>query len=231
MKNVKLNNYLELKGFTTEDLFSNHAVIMDDDHFVVQDNGEEWLKTTVVVDEETGKPVTAQDILYKKQLQYQTEGCTSAIFVPLFRLNGDFVGLSIRKMHDSKHDSWFVPGSRKLDLIYNYNNAFEHCAKKNSIILTEGCYDTIALRKYGILNSGALLGTHMSNLQFFQLFATVDNIALCLDNDEAGKLAVAKIAKQYGDKMKFYRVDIDKDPDEFLKEHGVAEFKSRIKPL
>ena len=26
----------------------------------------------------------------------------------------------------------------------------------------------------------------------------------------------------------FWRVDIDKDPDEFLKEHGATEFKKRI---
>lgn len=228
MKNTKLNEYLELKGFTAEDLFSNHAVIMDDEHFVLADSGEPWLSSVVAVNEETNKPVTAQDILYKKQTQYQMEGCTAAIFVPLFRLSGDFVGLAIRKMHETKHDSWFVPGSRKIDLIYNLNNAFEHCAKKNAIILTEGCYDTIALRKYGILNCGALLGTHMSNLQFFQLFATVDNVALCLDNDEAGINAVKKIVTTYKGKMNFFRVNIDKDPDEFLKEHGVEEFKKRI---
>lgn len=229
LKNANLNNYMALKGFTEEDLFRHHAAIMDDEHFVISDSGESWLNEVVAMDEESGgQPVTAYDILTKKQIQYLSDNCTAAIFVPLFGLNGKFEGLSIRKMCDSKHDSWFVPGSRKIDMIYNLNAAFEHCAKKNAIILTEGCYDTIALCKYGILNSGALLGTNMSNLQFFMLYALVDNIALCLDNDEAGHKAVQKIVNNYKDKMTFYRVDIDRDPDEFLKLYGVDAFRKRI---
>ncbi len=232
LKNSKLNDYLSLKGFTEEDLFRHHAAIMDDDHFVINDSGEEWLSAVVGEDEDSGgKPLTAYDILLKKQVQYMAESCTAAIFIPLFTLTGNLTGLSIRKMSDTKHDSWFVPGSRKVDLIYNLNAAFNECAKKNAIILTEGCYDTIALCKYGIKNSGALLGTNMSNLQFFMLYSMVDNIALCLDNDEAGHGAVSKIVKTYGDKMQFYTVQIDKDPDEFLKEYGADEFRKRIVKL
>lgn len=223
---------MALKGFTEEDLFKHHAVIMDDDFFVVSDDGEAWLSEVVgVTDESCDKPITALDVLKNKQMQYLSEGCTAAIFVPLFGLKGNFEGLSIRKMSDSKHDSWFAPGSRKIDMIYNLNEAFEQCARKNAIILTEGCYDTIALCKYGITNSGALLGTNMSNLQFFMLYSMVDNIALCLDNDEAGHKAVSKIVNAYKDKMTFYTVNIDTDPDEFLKAHGVDEFRRRIVKL
>ena len=228
LNNQKLRSYLELKGFTTEDLFKAHAVIMDDDKFILSDSGEAWLNDQVAVNEETKTIVTAKDILEKKQKQYYFDSCTAAIFVPLFGLSGNFVGLSIRKMSDSKHDSWFVPGSRKIDLVYNLNESFNKAAKKNSIILTEGVYDTIALQKYGFENAGALLGTNMSNLQFFQLFSVVDNIALCLDNDAAGQAAIKKIYDNYHNDVTFWTVDIDKDPDEFLKEHGREEFKKRI---
>lgn len=231
LKNENLRSYLDLKGFTTDDLFNAHAVIMDDDKFVLSDSGESWLDEQVAFDEENETAVTAKNILEKKQGQYIHDSCTAAIFVPLFNLAGKFTGLSIRKMCDNKHDSWFVPGSRKIDMIYNLNSCFAAASKKNSIILTEGVYDTIALQKYGFVNSGALLGTNLSNLQFFQLFSIVDNIALCLDNDSAGKEAVKKIYNNYKNSVTFYTVDIDKDPDEFLKEHGRDEFKKRIRKI
>ena len=227
MKNQQLQNYLDLKGFKPEDLYANHAVIMDDDKFMLADGGEKWVDQQVAYNEDN-KVVTARDILIAKSQQYLMDNCTAAIFVPLFNLQGDFTGLSIRKMCDKKHDSWFVPGSRKIDLVYNLNESFNACVRKNSIILTEGVYDTIALKKYGLANCGALLGTNMSNLQFFQLFSIVDNIALCLDDDEAGHKAVAHIVQTYGKFAKFYTVNIDCDPDEFLKANGPEVFRKRI---
>lgn len=232
MKSALLNEYLAKKGFTPEDLFAVQAVIMDEGDFhTAQDNA--WLNKPYEVTTPEGEKqtITPMQVLEKKRFRYKEEGCTSAIFVPLFRLSGDFTGFSIRRMHaESKHDSWFMPGSKKVDLLYNLIDAFNYAAEKNSVIVTEGVYDTIALRKHGFKNSVALLGTHMSNIQFFQLMSVVENIALCLDNDEAGKKAIKRIADEHKGSVKFWTVNIDKDPDEFLSEHGPVEFKKRIKP-
>ena len=225
--NQKLNEYLNKKGFTTDDLVSYKAVIYDTDHFEMKQH-EDWLDVKIVFSDKNTE-YTVFDVLKSKVDRYKTEGCFSAIFIPLFTLTGDFTGLSIRKMHEEmKHDSWFIPGTRKLDLLFNLNNAFDYAVKKNSIIITEGVYDTMALAKHGFRNTVALLGTNMSYLQFFQLLSIVDNVALCLDNDNAGISAMEKIIKAWPGCMKYYKVDIDKDPDEFLKEHGAVEFKRRI---
>lgn len=226
MKSEKLNKYLELKGFTENDLYDNNAIILDNDGFIGPTDKTKWVNTVVVSDGD--KEYTIIDILKKKERQYFNEGVTSAIFVPLFNLCDEFVGMSIRKMGESKHDSWFMPGERKIDLIYNLNNAIIPASNKSSIIITEGVYDTIALKKYGFLNSVSILGTHMSNIQFFQLISVVNNIALCLDNDEAGKKAIRKIYEDHKDDVTFYTVNINKDPDEFLKENGATEFRKRI---
>ena len=115
-----------------------------------------------------------------------------------------------------------------FDLLYNLNNAYTYAVKKNSLIITEGVYDTIALVNHGFKNTVALLGTNMSYLQYFQILSMVDNVALCLDNDKAGLAAMEKIVKSWPTSLKYYRVDIDKDPDEFLTEHGADEFRKRI---
>lgn len=228
--NTKLIEYLNKKGFTAEQLYTFKAVIVSDGKIYHGESQDlyHWLNTEIIEDAD-GIKYTALDVVRNKANRYNNEGCSAAIFVPLFTLDGTFTGLSIRKMHDEmKHDSWFVPGKRKIDLLYNLNNAFEYAVKKNSVIITEGVYDAIALANYGFKNAVALLGTNMSYLQYFQLLSIVDNVALCLDNDAAGISAMEKIVKAWPNSMKYYRVNIDKDPDEFLKEHGAAEFKKRI---
>lgn len=225
-----LNEYLSNKGFLDTDLFKFKAVFCDSGQ-IIAGKKEDWLYTNFPFLDSEGntKEIQILDILHNKISRYKSEGCNSAIFVPLFRLSGEFTGMSIRKLGvPSKHDSWFLPGTRKIDLLYNLVDAFEPAVKKNSILVTEGVYDTIALCKYGFTNSVALLGTNMSNIQFFQLMSMVDNIALCLDNDTAGNNAIDKIMAAHAGSVTFWRVDIDKDPDEFLKEHGATEFKKRI---
>ena len=146
MKSEKLNKYLELKGFTENDLYDNNAIILDNDGFIGPTDKTKWVNTVVVSDGD--KEYTVIDILKKKERQYFNEGVTSAIFVPLFNLCDEFVGMSIRKMGESKHDSWFMPGERKIDLIYNLNNAIIPASNKSSIIITEGVYDTITLKRF-----------------------------------------------------------------------------------
>lgn len=226
--NENLKIYLNNKGFTPEQLFTFNAVICDGDK-IITGQKEDWLDTVVCEPTQEYKEARVIDIINYKISKYKADGCTAAIFVPLFRLNGEFTGLSIRKMDPvNKHDSWFIPGSRKIDLLYNLNNAFNYAIQKNSLILTEGVYDAIALSLYGFKNSVALLGTNLSNLQYFQIISLVENVALCLDNDSAGISAMEKIVKSHPTELKYYKVNIDKDPDEFLKEHGALEFKKRI---
>lgn len=233
MNNQLLNDYLSKKGFTPEDLFVHKAIFLDSGNIVSTEDKNSWFYKEFSFIDPEGKDakLTPHDVVLKKRYQYGLDNCDSAIFVPLFRLSGEFTGFSIRKVGGStKHDSWFIPGHKKLDLLYNLLNSYEPAVKKNSIILTEGVYDTIALCKYGFTNSAALLGTNLSTMQFFQISSMVENIALCLDNDEAGKKAIDKIITEHPEGVKFWLVDIDKDPDEFLKEHGAAEFKKRIHP-
>lgn len=227
--NKQLHDYFEKKGFTAEQLFKFNAVICDGEKLITGQQ-EPWLDSVVCEATAEYPENKAIDIVRGKMARYKKEGCDAAIFMPLFRLEGEFTGFSIRKMDPvNKHDSWFVPGSRKVDLLYNLNRAFETAVRKNSLIITEGVYDTIALCNNGFNNTVALLGTNLSNLQYFQILSTVEHVALCLDNDQAGNAAMDKIVKTYPNELKFYKVEIDKDPDEFLKEHTPEEFSKRIK--
>lgn len=245
LKDESLKSYLDKKGFIPEDLFKAGAVIADagelyytSPDYDVPGHPEfstHWTedKSGIMSKDFEDKELSVLDIINNKLQVYKASGCNAAIFVPIFSLQQQLIGMSIRKMHDtSKHDSWFKPGCRKVDTVYGLNTAFKDIVMKQSIILTEGVYDAIALRKYGFTQTCALLGTHMSNLQFFQIASITKNICLCLDNDEAGITACQKIVdtykKIYGDDVQFFKLVLDKDPDEFLKEKGPDELKRRL---
>ena len=238
LKDESLKSYLDKKGFTPEDLFVAQAVIADAGalYYTSPDSEQQhWTSqmSGIMSKDFEDKELSVMNIIQDKLQVYKMSNCNAAIFVPIFSLRNELIGMSIRKMHDtSKHDSWFKPGCRKVDTVYGLNTAFKEIVKKQSIILTEGVYDAIALRKYGFTQACALLGTHMSNLQFFQIASITKNICLCLDNDTAGITACQKIVdtytKIYGDDVKFYKLVLDTDPDEFLKVHSPDELKRRL---
>jgi 5S rRNA maturation endonuclease (ribonuclease M5) len=227
MENAELREYLNVKGFDVSDLFKFGAVLADNTN-LISGRHEAWVDTEI--SSPSGQTGTVRNIINYKLGKYKQEGCCSAIFVPIFDILDKFVGMSIRKMcSTNKHDLWFLAEHRKVENIFGYNTALPYAVTNNSIIITEGVYDAIALRKYGLNTSCALLGTHMSNLQFFLLNAVVDNVALCLDNDEAGNIAMNKIFNKFGGTgVNFYKVLLEKDPDEFMKDHTIEDFYRRI---
>ena len=129
MNSHLLNEYLAKKGCIPEDLYEHHAVFLDEGNILSADDKSSWLyKDFLFVDPE-GKEtkLTPHDVILKKRYQYSLDNCESAIFIPLFKLSGEFTGFSIRKIGGStKHDSWFVPGHKKIDLLFNLITSSEH---------------------------------------------------------------------------------------------------------
>ena len=122
MNSQLLNEYLAKKGFIPEDLYEHHAVFLDAGNILSVDDKSSWLyKDFLFVDPE-GKEtkLTPHDVILKKRYQYSLDNCESAIFIPLFKLSGEFTGFSIRKIGgsgwihgciiDIDYYNHFVPG-------------------------------------------------------------------------------------------------------------------------
>ncbi|WP_338583472.1 DNA primase [Mycoplasmopsis cynos] len=139
---------------------------------------------------------------------------------------GNIVGFSARVLNNQQKPKYLNSPETKLfnksQILYNFFNAKEHIEKNKEVIIVEGFMDVIALDKVGIYNSVALMGTaltieHLQQIKKYQ-------IALFLDNDEAGIQATLKSIKTLL-KNKIYDVFVivnpyDKDPDEILNNEG-----------
>lgn len=123
---------------------------------------------------------------------------------------------------------------KKKQTLYNFNKARKIAYKNKSIIITEGYMDVLALVKHGFLNSAAPLGTAFSAEHLLQLWQIVKTPTICLDGDEAGKKAMARIAHlalpllKPGYSLKFITLPQDQDPDDFLKNHGRKAFNNLL---
>ena len=82
------------------------------------------------------------------------------------------------------------------------------------------------MRKNGINNSVAVMGTSLTENHVNQLKCLTENVTLCFDNDNAGKIAFKRSLDIAGPHLNVAQLNIvnAKDPDEFLKKYGKDEF-------
>ena len=109
-----------------------------------------------------------------------------------------------------------------------------HFAKDKAdgqLILVEGYMDVIALHQAGIENAIATLGTALTEEQAMIIKQFCSEVVVCYDADEPGQKATNR-ALQILDSQeittKVLRIPDGKDPDEFIKAHGVDEFRFLI---
>lgn len=119
----------------------------------------------------------------------------------------------------------------KSAALYNINNAYDEASKTKTIYLVEGPNDVIAFDKANYTNTVCLMGTSLSK-QHLNIFKKlkIQNIVLAFDGDEAGKNATIKAAKlMQNSTFKISVISFDElDPDEFLKNKGLIDFKNNV---
>lgn len=162
------------------------------------------------------------------------------IMFPIIDLRGNVIGFGGRIIREQSADSKFKVGKyinssetpvyTKGENLYSLNLAKRE--KGNEIILVEGYMDVISVYQAGIKNIVAGLGTALTSNQAKLLMKYCSEILLCYDSDEAGQNAVLRaidIINGVGGRSKVIRLQGAKDPDEYIKSHGVDMFKQAVK--
>lgn len=90
--------------------------------------------------------------------------------------------------------------------------------------VVEGQFDAISLWQKGYRNVIALQGSSMTEQQAMLILAVTSNLMLCMDGDSAGRLAAARIKKQWQNvfDIGIFYLPEGVDPDEF---EGILEKK------
>ena len=164
---------------------------------------------------------------FKKE-KYATMGAFEALYMPILSISGEFQGLSIRILNQQKHDSFLMNNVSKTHCMFGIDKAYKHIIKLNRVFVVEGSYDCVAMACKGFPNTVSILGTNFSPYHFSILSALTDNIIMCLDGDKAGINSIKDVWKEYKDKINLFRVNIDSDPDEFLKTNSAQDLIKKV---
>ena len=151
---------------------------------------------------------------------------------PILDVNSKVIGFGGRVMGEGEPKYLNSPETIIFDKsrnLYGLNKA--RVSRKDSILLCEGYMDVIALHQAGFTNAVASLGTALTQGHASLLRRYTQKVYLTYDSDEAGVRAVLRglpILRDAEIEAKVIDMRPFKDPDEFIKNLGAAEFEERI---
>jgi DNA primase len=155
------------------------------------------------------------------------------IIFPVFDFKGRVIGFGGRVLDEAKPkylNSPETPVFTKGTNLYGLNFIIKSGLPDN-IIIVEGYMDCISLHQQGITNVCASLGTALTLEQAKLLRRFSRNVFICYDADAAGKAATLRgleILTSVDCNVKIISIPRGKDPDEFIKANGKAEFEKLI---
>jgi DNA primase len=121
----------------------------------------------------------------------------------------------------------------KSRILYAWHLARPEVGRRESIIITEGYMDAIALHEAGFGNTIATLGTALTTQHVAALARIAPKtVYLCFDGDSAGMRAALRSAPLFAAHDLSVRVVMlprEDDPDTFIRKHGEIGFNNALR--
>lgn len=154
------------------------------------------------------------------------------LMFPIFDVQGRVVGFGGRILAKGEPKYLNSPETILFSKSRNlYGLHFAKAARKRELILVEGYMDMLSIYQAGFHNVVASLGTAFNQEHARTLKRFADDIILLYDSDEAGTNAALRaipVLVKNGFRVKVVQVPDGKDPDEFIKAKGAAEFSKLL---
>ena len=154
------------------------------------------------------------------------------LMFPIFDVQGRVVGFGGRILAKGEPKYLNSPETILFSKSRNlYGLNFAKAAKKRELILVEGYMDMLSIYQAGFHNVVASLGTAFNQEHARTLKRFADDVILLYDSDEAGTNAALRaipVLVKNGFRVKVTQVPDGKDPDEFIKAKGAAEFSKLL---
>lgn len=154
------------------------------------------------------------------------------IMFPITDEENNVIGFSGRIYYESNDSKYFNSFENDLfkkgEVIYNLFNALDSIRKNKRIIIMEGFMDVIAAYKAGLKECVCLMGTAITNEHIAKLKKYNADIIMCLDGDNAGKMATIKalnLLQKNGLNAYAVLLKDNLDPDEYIKAYGKEQFR------
>lgn len=172
--------------------------------------------------------------------QNMSDNNAGRLIFPIKDASGQVVGFSARRLVDNDDAKYVNSPETKIfskgNVLYNMHNAKQFLKHDGYLYLVEGFMDVFALDAIGIHSVVGLMGTAMTKSNVEQLRRLNVEIRLCLDNDNAGQIAMMKIISLFDEAGVNYRLvsKVDekfKDSDEILKNEGEEHLRLYVNSL
>ena len=162
------------------------------------------------------------------------------VMVPIKDRQGRVIGFGGRSLDGGEPKYLNSPETEVFEKgkhLFGLDKAGHAIRKDDRAVVVEGYFDVIALHAAGITNAVAALGTALSSQQITQLCRCCDSKRLILnfDSDGAGVRAaqraigeVEQLALQGQLELRVLHLPSGKDPDEFLKTRGAADYRALL---
>ena len=154
----------------------------------------------------------------------------SRVIFPIINTRNKVIGFGGRIIGDGEPkylNSQETPVFSKKNNLYGLNITRQDIASEDRAVLVEGYMDAVSLYQHGIRNVAASLGTALTENQAGLLKRYTKNVILSYDADEAGQKAAFRgsdILYSAECRPRVLGISSGKDPDDFIKEKGRAEF-------
>lgn len=111
----------------------------------------------------------------------------------------------------------------KGNYFFGWSQAINMMRKTEAVFIVEGYTDVMAMYQSGVTNAIAQCGTALTDSHAYILASNVKKVILCLDNDEAGIMAMERAAHKllpYNLQVELLFSSEGKDPADMMYEHG-----------
>lgn len=156
------------------------------------------------------------------------------IMFPIFDLRMQVVGFGGRVLDDSLPKYINTPETgifHKGEFLYGLHSARKAIREKNRAIIVEGYMDCLAVKRHGIEEVVATLGTALTDRHVRKLKGYSKEALVVFDSDAAGKAAVLKslpIFSNEGQAAKAVVLPDGHDPDSFVTKYGSRRFSELL---
>lgn len=173
-------------------------------------------------------------ILTRRDGSGYTDAFFDRVMFPIADLSGRVVGFGGRILEGQAakyKNTAETPLFSKRHVLFGLDQAKEAMRARNQAILVEGYMDVIMPHQYGIQNVVAPLGTALTDEQCRVIRQQAAQAIVAFDMDTAGQMATLRgLEKLYetGCDVRVLQIPDGKDPDEFIRTHGVAAFEKAL---
>ena len=163
----------------------------------------------------------------------------SRVIFPVNNISGDTIAFGGRIIRDGKLAKYINSPEtefyKKGNMIFNLEKAKDLRSETNEVLIVEGYMDVVSVYASGIKNVISNSGTALTERQISLIWKFFSNPIICLDGDESGQRAAARIAERLfplindNNKIYFSIMPDGIDPDDYIKQHGKEELLKLLK--